>query len=140
MIKEYDKIRIFCFLLIALFLSCETQDKEYLERRQEQDALKYNPDWTQTTHGNGEPLYQVVFPQDVVNRIEITMTAGQWKAIRANMTSLTGFDFGVKQTSGGRTTGEPDYQNVGVRFLDKQWKDVGFRLKGNSSLRAIWGI
>lgn len=53
-------------------------------------------DWTDETHGdNVAPNYDVVFPQDKVNSIEITMTAENWSAIRADMVSKAGNDFGV---------------------------------------------
>jgi hypothetical protein len=129
---------ISCLLTAVLLFSCQTQDKEYLEKRQEEDAMKYNPDWTETTHGNVDPSYNAVFPQETVNRIEISMTQAQWNAIRTNMTALTGGDFGAKKTGGVELTAEPDYQHVLLRFNNKQWKNVGFRLKGNSSLRSIW--
>lgn len=35
--------------------------------------------------------------------------------------------------------GEPNYMQVSVDFKGKQWKHVGFRLKGNSSLSQSWG-
>ena len=36
-------------------------------------------------------------------------------------------------------SGEPDYVQVSVDFKGKKWKQVGFRLKGNSSLSQSWG-
>ncbi len=107
------------------------------------DPVVYNPDWTPATHGRGPPNYQVVFPQDAVNTIEIAMTAAQWTAIRANMTSLWGFDFGDFEAAGPGGGGQfpttdPAYVAVALRFNQKQWRDVGFRLKGNSSLSFAW--
>jgi len=134
---EYT-VKNFLMLMAALFFSCQTQEVEYLEKKQEQDAVEYNPDWTEISHGKADPSYGVVFPQDEVNRIEITMTEAQWKTIRSNMTSLTGSDFGSRQSGPGTITAEPDYQQVTFRFGNKEWKNVGFRLKGNSSLRSIW--
>jgi spore coat protein H len=52
-------------------------------------------DWTVTTHEKTDPNYDVVFPQDKVNTLEITMTTEEWAAIRADMTTLSGNDFGV---------------------------------------------
>jgi len=125
-------------LFALLLFSCQTQDVEYLEKKKEEDAVKYNPDWTETTHGNVSPDYSMVFPQDNVNRIEMVMTAAHWGAIRSNMVSIYGSDFGAKPTSNPQLTTEPAYQDVLFRFNGKQWKNVGFRLKGNSSLRSIW--
>lgn len=134
---EYT-VKNFLMLMAALFFSCQTQDVEYLEKKQEQDAVEYNPDWTEISHGKADPSYGAVFPEETVNRIDITMTREQWNAIRSNMTNLTGYDFGAKQSGGGNIYSEPDYQSVLIQFNNKQWKNVGFRLKGNSSLRAIW--
>jgi spore coat protein H len=58
-------------------------------------------DWTEATHGKTDPDYATVFPQDKLNTLEITMTAADWAAIRADMTTKTGKDFGV----GGNTQG-----------------------------------
>jgi spore coat protein H len=103
---------------------------------------RYNPDWTMASHSNdAQPNYGVVFPQATVNRIDLTMTAAQWTAIRANMRSLWGSDFGVPGgggAPGGFPSTEPDYQSISFRFNGRQWKDVGFRLKGNSSLGGAW--
>jgi spore coat protein H len=103
---------------------------------------RYNPDWTTASHSNDAPAnHGVVFPQGTVNRIDIAMTAAQWAAIRADMRTLWGADFGtpgVGGAPGGFPEGEPAYQRVAFRFNGKLWKDVGFRLKGNSSLSSIW--
>jgi spore coat protein CotH len=110
-----------------------------------------NRDWTEASHGNGTaPKYDVVFPQAAVNTLEIQMTAAQWTAIRANMRSIFGYDFGAGGTPGlppgGGAGGlpaeisrpEPDYVDVTLTFNGKRWTRVGFRLKGNSSLTGAW--
>lgn len=103
------------------------------------DPVAYNPDWTQATHGRVPPNYGVVFPQNAVNALEIAMTAAQWAAVRANMRSLWGFDFGSSEDGRpGFPTQDPDYIDVTVRYNGKQWKNVGFRLKGLSSLVFAW--
>ncbi len=100
----------------------------------------YNPDWTEATHGKVAPNYVTVFPQDSVNRIEITMTAAQWAGVRTNMTALWGFDFGGRRNAGSPfPADDPDYVAVSVRFGGKLWKKAGWRLKGSSSLATAWG-
>jgi hypothetical protein len=100
----------------------------------------YNPDWTAATHEKISPNYAVVFPQEAVNTIEITLTAAQWTGVRANMMTLWGFDFGSKRGPGGAfPADDPDYVAVPVKFNGKQWKKVGWRLKGNSTLSSAWG-
>lgn len=104
------------------------------------DPVAYNPDWTETTHGNVTPDYSTVFPQDNVNTIELTIGAANWAAIRSNMTSLYGFDFGAGGPGGpgGFPSTEPNYVDVTMKFNNKIWKNVGYRLKGNSTLSSSW--
>lgn len=103
------------------------------------DSLNYNSDWTYFTHGNAPPDYSVVFPQETVNTIEITLGTDKWGVIRSNMRSLFGFDFGGNTSGGLYTDKETDYIDVLLRCNGKSWKNVGFRLKGNSSLAQAWG-
>lgn len=104
------------------------------------DSVKYNPDWTFASHGNSQQQYDVVFPQQSVNAIEITMTAAQWTAMKANVKTIIGSDFGVGGGGPppGSSTTDPDYIDVTLKFNGKTWKNVGFRLKGNSTLRTAW--
>lgn len=106
-----------------------------------------NPDWSTESHSNdADPNYTVVFPQDKVNSLEISMTKETWQAIRTDMISVKGSDFGVGGTQGGggmggggvNSTTEPKYVSVTLKFNGKTWNNVGFRLKGNSSLSSIW--
>jgi hypothetical protein len=103
-------------------------------------ANVYNPDWTEATHGKVAPDYLAVFPQNVVNTLEITMTPAQWAGIRADMTALYGFDFGQRLNAGGGfPEDDPAYIAVSLRHNGKLWKKVGYRLKGNSTLSSAWG-
>lgn len=105
-----------------------------------------NPDWSTESHSNdADPNYTVVFPQDKVNNLEITMTKETWQEVRTDMISVKGSDFGVggNQPGGGGMGGvnsatEPKYVSVTLKFNGKTWNNVGFRLKGNSSLSSIW--
>jgi len=104
------------------------------------DPKAYNPDWTEATHGNVPPDYATVFPQNGINTIEIIIGATNWQAIRTNMISLYGFDFGTRPGgAGGFPNVEPNYVDVTLKYNGKTWKNVGFRLKGNSSLAQAWG-
>jgi len=104
------------------------------------DTLRYNPDWTYASHGNSTPDYGTVFPQDAVNAMEIVMTGAQWTSVKANMKAITGIDFGMNTGGPPPAAGstDPDYIDVTLRFRGKTWKNVGFRLKGNSTLRMAW--
>lgn len=103
-----------------------------------------NPDWTTESHSNdADPNYTMVFPQDKVNSLEISMTKETWQEIRTDMISVKGGDFGAGGTQVGgpggvNSTTEPKYVSVSLKFNGKTWQNVGFRLKGNSSLSSIW--
>ncbi|MBL7873586.1 MAG: CotH kinase family protein [Cyclobacteriaceae bacterium] len=126
-------LKFFTMALLWFALSCEEA-----EVTTDDGATS---DWTETTHGNKvEPNYEEVFPQHRVNSIEITLTSADWLAIQQNMKSLYGFAFGAggTQPPGGDTNLDPDYIPVSVKYNDKQWYKVGFRLKGNSTLKNSW--
>jgi hypothetical protein len=54
-------------------------------------AAGRSADWTDATHGDqAEPNYAVVFAQDKVNQITITIDPASWEAMQANMTELLG--------------------------------------------------
>jgi len=126
-------------VLFVLLVACRNEAEEEPDQPSTTLAI---PDWTDATHGNNtEPNYEIAFPQDKVNTLEITMTSADWTSIQSNMTSLYGSAFG----SGGQQPGggslpdaEPDYVRVSMKFNGKEWYKVGFRLKGNSTLRNSW--
>jgi hypothetical protein len=60
---------------------------------QDSDVLTNNrpEDWSEATHGkDAEPDYAVVFPDDKVNQITITISPEDWETMQANMTELFG--------------------------------------------------
>ncbi|MFN4147907.1 MAG: spore coat protein CotH, partial [Runella sp.] len=108
-----------------------------------------------------EPNYEVVFPQNQVNTLEITLTAADWTAIKADMQTKSGTAFGAGggMNTGGNPggappsggvpggngngaldliSGDPIYIAATMKFKGKTWNKVGFRLKGNSSLSSTW--
>ncbi|MFN3849691.1 MAG: CotH kinase family protein [Spirosomataceae bacterium] len=141
--------------LIGILNGCKLSN---LEPAQADGSIKIStPDWTEATHSKkGTPNYDVVFPQNSVNTIEITMTTADWQAIKDNMVALGKGTFGAGggQTGGGQVGGgggqpmgggggalsgeETDYVAVSMKFNGKEWYKVGFRLKGNSTLSATW--
>lgn len=150
---------IFCKKTIGLFLcvaflsvlSCsddtETSDNAGTDNETGEGSDFTTADWSEATHSNDvDPNYDVVFPQDAVNTLEITMTANDWSNIQSNMKSLFGFAFGSGgQGNGGGGGGgggfpdeEPDYVAVSLKSNGIEWYKVGFRLKGNSSLSSSW--
>lgn len=143
--NKFNKFARLLLILLAAFSSC---DKERIGSGPQSDNLDsptiidttgYS-DWTLASHGKTDPNYEQVFPQDQVSRIDISMTAAQWSAIRANMQALFGYDFGARANGrGGFPDEESNYIDVTLTSGDKIWRNVGFRLKGNSSLAQAWG-
>ncbi len=75
------------------------------------EALPRPTGWTDETHSNDtDPNYEIVFPQDKVNQITITIDPADWDAMQADMTELLG-EQGTGQTSpggfGGPGGGQP---------------------------------
>lgn len=104
-----------------------------------QDPVLYNPFWTPESHEKGPPQYGTVFPQDSVNRLDVEMTAAQWASVEADMVALWGLTFGGGGVGGGASpAADPAYVDVTVRFAGREWRHVGFRLKGHQSLRFSW--
>lgn len=128
-------------LLAALLASaCRDDTLTNADGKDPDDPTGYNADWTEASHGARTVNYGTVFPQNSVNTIEISMTAAQWQSVRDNMRALWGFDFGQQGMGGpgGFPAVEPNYIDVSVKFNGKTWKNVGYRLKGNSSLSSAW--
>ncbi|MBN8637200.1 MAG: CotH kinase family protein [Anaerolineae bacterium] len=125
--------------------------------------------WDDYSHSNDtDPDYAVVFPENAVNTISITISPENWQAMQADMTSLYG-EFGVRGSGGGpggmRPPGNgpggqppagggqpgginfddmfpdenPIWVDVDLTFNGQPWTNVGMRFKGNSSLSGTWG-
>ncbi len=74
------------------------------ENLQEDEALERPAGWTVETHSNeARPDYEIVFPQDEVNRIDIILTPETWETMLADMTESQG-EFGA---GGGPGGGQP---------------------------------
>ena len=57
----------------------------------EEEEVARPAGWRDETHSNDvEPNYEVVFPQDRVNQITITIAPDDWEAMQANMTDILG--------------------------------------------------
>ncbi|MFX1412008.1 MAG: CotH kinase family protein, partial [Promethearchaeota archaeon] len=108
--------------------------------------------WTEETHSNNAAQsYDIVFPQDKVSQIEITIVPSDWEAMQANMIELLG-PRGTGQGGGfpgaPRAPGIPGGIDVTlenpmwiaatVSFDGLTWTNVGVRYKGSSSLSSAW--
>ena len=70
----------------------------------ETDTVVRPEGWSEESHGNvAEPNYDVVFPDDRVNQITITIAPEDWDAMQADMVDLFG-----EAGSGGDGRGLPD--------------------------------
>jgi hypothetical protein len=98
------------------------------------------PDWTETTHGKGaDPDYDIVFPQDQVNRLDLVIDKSNWQVMLDDMAQKYG-SFG---SGPGRPADDSDenpvYVPCSVFYNNIEWYAVGLRFKGNSSLQTAWG-
>ena len=84
----------------------------------EADAIERPEGWSEETHGDdADPNYDVVFAQDRVHPITITIAPQDWEAMQANMVALFGqagsgnqgrdFDRGMAPPEGGRAPALP---------------------------------
>jgi spore coat protein H len=126
MIHSY---RLTALLLILLLLGCKKSDDS------EKVISIDTPDWTETTHGkSAEPNYPTVFPQDKVQRLDITISSDDWDAIQSDLANMP-------RTRPGETIDgafDPIWVSCDLFYHEKQWYKVGIRVKGNSSLQSTY--
>lgn len=103
--KGLGLYKLLNLLLVAVFLTgcaapegSQTSSIEVTEARdstvetvETSSETDKTSSWNETTHGNdAKPDYSVVFPQDSVNRIDITLSAEAWTALQTEMTDQFG--------------------------------------------------
>ncbi|MGL1901645.1 MAG: CotH kinase family protein [Fibrobacterales bacterium] len=122
-----------------------TSSNEQSSNSNEQEEIDRPDGWTAETHEkSGTPNYEVVFPQEEVNRIDVTITAENWDAMMDDMTALYGAfggsgGFGGPGGGGGGFSDEdPIFVPSTVAFDGLEWNYVGIRFKGNSTLSGAW--
>jgi len=123
-----------------------TQVASVVEETVDSGEVERPVGWTEASHSNDiDPNYGVVFPQDTVNEILITIDTESWQSLLDDMTEL----YGQRGSSSGRNHGQPgggasdstentDWVTCTLTFEDNTWEYVGIRFKGNSSLKSIW--
>lgn len=120
------------------------------EATAEETEIPRSENWSEETHSNEvEPNYDVVFPQDEVNRLDITVTSESWQAMMADLDTL----YGNNNAAGGRggkggggndvaalegDDTNPMWVTATIAFEGDVWENVGLRFKGNSSLSSTW--
>lgn len=103
------------------------------EKSIEKQATIETTDWTEVTHGSSvDPDYEIVFPQDVVHRLDIVISSADWSAIQEDLV-------GMPHAAPGNNldgTFEPIWVPCDIFYGNRQWYKAGIRVKGNSSLRS----
>lgn len=95
-----NKISLILTVLVSIFslLGCGSAIQEEAATETptvvNTDIAAHAEGWTEETHGNdADPDYETVFPQDEVNRIDITIDPENWEIMLADMTEMMG-EFG----------------------------------------------
>ena len=117
--------KIGCLLTILGLYGCE--------KSVEKQIFIETSDWTDVTHGNSvDPDYETVFPQDIVQRLDIVISSEDWAAIQKDLGDMP------HQPPGADLDGafEPIWVPCDFFYENKQWYKAGIRVKGNSSLRS----
>lgn len=92
-------------------------------------------DWTTATHSdNADPDYSVVFGQDKVHRLDIVVDEDDWETMQDDVASIVGSGGGGP--GGGFSDETPVSVPAQVYYNGRQWYNVGFRFKGNSTLNG----
>lgn len=104
-------------------------------------------DWSYSIHSSfAVPNYDLVFPQNKVNRFDITISEDDWANMQSNLediygTTSSGGGMGGPGGPGGTPSQTfsdetPIYVPCNVAFNGLNWYYVGIRYKGNSSLES----
>jgi len=121
------------------------------------DVLLYAEGWSQETHLKGvDGDYDLLFGDETVHRIDITICTGDYDNMQDDLASLYGDadgggppagDGGPPPDDGGGlppdggpedSAVDPMYVPVTVAFDGQSWPAVGMRYKGNSSLMQAY--
>jgi spore coat protein H len=99
------------------------------------DDVERPPGWSEDSHGNSaDSNYAVVFPQDEVNTVTITISPENWQAMLDNMTELYG-EFGTREGGGRPPMGggeQPGDLGPGQRPPDGEQPPNGEWPEGNA--------
>jgi len=129
------------FATVLFFSACTDDEDADVTPSSEEivfDDSTFDPtDWSAATHSNdADPNYDVVFPENTVQRLDIVLDPDRWQIMLDDMTSLYG-GFGTGG-GGGFSDTNPVFVPAEVFHEGKEWYRVGVRFKGNSSLVSTW--
>jgi spore coat protein H len=144
-------MRISLLLTTLLLGACDS------DAISECDVLLYAEGWTAQTHLKGvDGDYDLLFGDETVHRIDVTICPGDYDNMQDDLADLYGdADAGGPPPGGGGPGGEeggdpslegvpedsavdPMYVPVTVAFDGQSWPAVGMRYKGNSSLMQAY--
>ena len=147
-------IKIFAGILVSVIILCSSCYKEVIVEIEGVIPGEGLADWTSDTHSSdASPNYNIVFPQDEVNRIDIVIDSEDWQFMLDDLTENIG-PFGSRSGMSkspafasfgynGQPPPPPDFITpvfapCSFFFEGREWYNVGVRFKGNSSLRFTW--
>lgn len=129
-LKGKGKVKLYCIFSIVCILILSTtclnaaqENNSSTDSKNNQANINRPTGWSEKTHEKGDGDYTTVFPDDKVNRIDIDMTADNFKKITDDLAKLNM-----------QSTQDPIYVPVTVKFNNVTWQKVGFRYKGQSTL------
>ena len=138
------KANYFYFALLICLIPLSGCKKIVVEPEFDEDNIIETPDWGAATHEKQDPVYEAVFPEDQVKRIDITLSNSNWNKMQLEIKDQYG-DFGNQQIVTPNVANDfldndftPSYFPCNVLVDGINWYKVGMRFKGNSSLQEPW--
>ncbi len=137
---------------IELENSIEQELEEQKEEDEDNDDDEYDPDqvdealypdWSESTHSkNAEPNYDIVFAQNSVQRLDLTISSTSWSQmladLKSNLSSNNNHMGGGNMGGGVDVDFTPIWVPCTLTYNDRDWYEVGVRFKGNSSLSSAY--
>ena len=110
--KNVYKVVTVIVLSLMLFSACSPVSAQALyeespssQAETEDEDVQRPEGWEEQSHGDEvDPDYDVVFPEDTVNEITISISPENWQSMLENMTELYG-EFGTSQQMGNQPGG-----------------------------------
>ena len=153
-LPKYIKSKnIFAGILISVLIFCSSCYKEEIIENEDVIPGEGLADWTTETHSSdASPNYNIVFPQDKVNRIDIVIDSNNWQFMLDDLTENVGPFGSGREMSKSQVFASsgydgpppppvfitPIFTTCSFFFEGREWYNVGVRFKGNSSLRHTW--
>jgi spore coat protein CotH len=132
-LNSVSLVQVLCGISFLVSISLEGCSKD--ESEAETIIPIDTSDWKEITHGKSSvPDYITVFPQNIIQRLDITISNSDWNAILSDLAGMPIARPG--QTIDG--TFDPIWVSCDLFFNDTQWYKVGIRVKGNSSLQNTY--